>query len=160
MYGVVQQRLATRTELFMPHEMSAEERRAFLLAPGRTGHLATVRGDGRPHAAPIWFTLDGDDVLFNTAADTVKGRNLQRTGRASLSVDLSVLPYAFVHIEGPVTIEDDPDAFRPWSRQISAKYVPFDEVETFTERNAVAGELLIRLTPETIVAVADMAGWD
>ncbi len=144
----------------MPHEMSREERRQFLLAPGRTGHVATVRADGRAHVAPVWFTLDGDDVLFNTGADTVKGRNLQRTGRASFSVDLPVLPYAFVHLEGPVTIEDDPEVFRPWSRQISARYVPVDEVDAFTDRNAVPGELLVRLTPLTIVAVADMAGWD
>ena len=144
----------------MPHEMSPEERRQFLLAPGRTGHVATVRADGRPHVAPVWFTLDGDDVLFNTGADTVKGRNLQRTGRASFSVDLPVMPYAFVHLEGPVTLDDDPDAYRPWARQISAKYVPFDEVDAFTDRNAVPGELLVRLTPDTTVAMADLAGWD
>ena len=144
----------------MPHEMSPEERRQFLLAPGRTGHVATVRPDGRAHVAPVWFTLDGDDVLFNTSADTVKGRNLQRTGRASFSVDLPVHPYAFVHLEGPVTLEHDPEVYRPWSRQISARYVPVDEIDAFTDRNAVEGEVLVRLTPSTIVAVADMAGWD
>lgn len=144
----------------MPHEMSDAERRAFLLAPGRTGHLATVRADGRAHVAPVWFTLDGDDVLFNTGADTVKGHNLRRTGRASLSVDLPVHPYAFVHLEGPVTLETDHVAYRPWSRRISAKYVPADEVDDFTDRNAVEGELLVRLTPETVVAMADLAGWD
>lgn len=144
----------------MPHEMTDEERRAFLLAPGRTGHLATVREDGRPHVAPIWFSVDGDDVVFNTGANTVKGRNLRQTGRASLSVDLPVHPYGFVHLEGPVTIEDDPDDYRPLSRRIAAKYVPFDEVEDYTDRNAVPGELLVRLQPETVVAEADLAGWD
>ena len=144
----------------MPRPMTDDERRQFLLAPGRTGHLATVRPDGRPHVAPIWFTLDGDDVLFNTAAETVKGRNLRRTGRASLSVDLPTMPYGFVHLEGPVTFDDDPGSYRPWSRQISAKYVPHDEVEAFTDRNAVDGELLVRMTPDTVVAIADMAGWD
>lgn len=144
----------------VPHDMTADERRAFLLAPGRTGHLATVREDGRAHVAPIWFTLDGDDVLFNTGAETVKGRNLRRTGRAALSVDLPVHPYAFVHLEGPVHIEDDPDSFREWTRIISARYVPHDEVEAYVERNAVPGELLVRLRPETVVAVGDLAGWD
>ncbi len=144
----------------MPHEMSDEERRAFLLAPGRTGHLATVRPDGRAHVAPVWFSLDGDDVVFNTAADTVKGRNLARTGRASLSVDLPMHPYGFVHLEGPVTLERDPAAYRHLTRRISAKYVPHDEVEAYTDRNAVDGELLVRLVPETVVAVNELAGWD
>lgn len=144
----------------MPTDMSRDGRRAFLLAPGRTGHLATVRADGRAHVAPVWFTLDGDDVLLNTGADTVKGRNLARTGREALSVDLPTHPYAFVHLEGPVTLFDDPHAFREWSRVIAAKYVPADQVEVYTDRNAVVGELLVRLTPETIVATDDLAGWD
>ena len=40
-------------------EMTPAERRAFLQAGGRTGTLATVRPDGRPHVTPIWFVLDG-----------------------------------------------------------------------------------------------------
>lgn len=144
----------------MPHEMSDDERRAFLAEPGRTGHLATTRADGHPHVAPVWFVTDGDEVLFNTGADTVKGRNLRRTGRAAMSVDLPQMPYAFVHLEGPVEIDDDPNSFRPWTRRISAKYVPGDQVEAFTDRNAVDGELLVRLRPANIVAVADLAGWD
>lgn len=144
----------------MPHTMSDDERRAFLLAPGRTGHLATVREDERAHVAPIWFTLDGGDVLFNTGADTVKARNLRRTGRAALSVDLPVHPYGFVHLEGPVEIDDDHRTFREWSGIIAARYVPHDEVEAYADRNAVPGELLVRLTPQTVVAVNDLAGWE
>lgn len=144
----------------MPHEMSDQQRREFLLAPGRTGHLATTREDGRAHVAPVWFTLDGDDVLFNTHRDTVKGRNLRRTGRAALSVDLPVHPYGFVHLEGPVTFDEDPASYRGWTRIISARYVPHDQVEAYTDRNAVEGELLVRLSPETVVAMADLAGWD
>jgi hypothetical protein len=39
-------------------------------------------------------------VLFDTGSDTVTGRNLRRTGRAALSVDLPVHPDGFVHLEG------------------------------------------------------------
>ena len=84
--------------------MGIEQRRAFLLDGTRTGILATVRKDGRPHAAPIWFTLDGDVVVFTTGADTVKGRNLRREGRALLVVDEATPPFDFVTIEGRVEI--------------------------------------------------------
>jgi hypothetical protein len=30
----------------------------------RTGKLAVTRSDGRPHVTPIWFVLDGDDVVL------------------------------------------------------------------------------------------------
>jgi hypothetical protein len=33
----------------------------FLSEGNRTGKLATVQAEGRPHVTPIWFVLDGDD---------------------------------------------------------------------------------------------------
>ena len=62
------------------HPMSASEVRAFLTAsPPRTAKLATVRADGRPHVAPVWYLFDDDGtVVFSTGRSTVKGRNLAR----------------------------------------------------------------------------------
>lgn len=61
--------------------------RNFLLHGTRTGKVAWVAADGAPHVAPIWFVIDGDDIVFNTGSDTGKGRALAREGRASLVVD-------------------------------------------------------------------------
>ncbi len=46
--------------------MTETEWREFLAAGTRTGKLATTRLDGRPHVVPVWFVLDGDDLVFNT----------------------------------------------------------------------------------------------
>jgi len=46
--------------------MSSGEYRSFVLERTRTAVLATVRADGRPHATPIWFDLDGDTLVFTT----------------------------------------------------------------------------------------------
>jgi nitroimidazol reductase NimA-like FMN-containing flavoprotein (pyridoxamine 5'-phosphate oxidase superfamily) len=67
--------------------LSDDRVRSFLLEGTRTGKIAWVASDGAPHVAPIWFVLDGDDVVFNTGAGTGKGRALMREGRASLVVD-------------------------------------------------------------------------
>ena len=84
--------------------MTAEETWDFLMEGTRTGHLATVRADGRPHVKPVWFELTGEpgdfQLVFTTAADTVAGRNLRRDGRVAISVDDPVPPFAFVLIEG------------------------------------------------------------
>jgi PPOX class probable F420-dependent enzyme len=137
--------------------MTDEQRRAFLLAGTRTGILATVRADGRPHAAPVWFTLDGDDVIFTTAATTVKGRNLRRTGCALLVVDESSPPFDFVTVEGRVDISEDHGELLRWATVLGGRYMGADQAEAFGARNAVPGELLVRLRPEKIVALAGIA---
>jgi PPOX class probable F420-dependent enzyme len=136
--------------------MSDDDRRTFLLDGTRTAVLATVRADGRPHAAPVWFTLDGDDVIFNTGAETVKGRNLRRDGRAVLVVDEGTPPFDFVTIEGRVEISEDPDESLRWATVIGGRYMGADRAEEFGRRNAVPGELLVRLRPNKIIAIADM----
>lgn len=137
--------------------MTADERRAFLLDGTRTGILCTVRADGRPHAAPIWFTLDGDDVLFTTGADTVKGRNLRRDGRAVLAVDEGTPPYDYVTISGHVELSEDLDEVLRWATVLGGRYMGRDRAEAVGKRNAVLGELLVRLRPDKIIALAGIA---
>ena len=142
----------------MAYPMTDEQARAFLAAGRRTGKLATTRADGRPHVAPIWFVLDGDDLIFMTGASTVKGRTLRRDPRAALTVDLEEPPYAFVMVEGSVEISEDLEEMLPASIAIARRYMGEAEAEAFGRRNAVAGELLVRLRPSKIVAIDDLAG--
>ena len=139
------------------HRMTSDETRAFLLEGTRTAALATVRPDGRPHVAPVWFTLDGDALLFNTGENTVKGANLQRDGRVALMVDDEEPPFAFVSIEGDVSLSDDLDTMRYWATRIAARYMGEDQAEAYGKRNAVPGELLVRVRPTKIVAVKGVA---
>ena len=139
-------------------EMTDGERRAFLLEGTRTGKLAVTRRDGSPYVLPVWFLLDGDDVIFMTGADTLRGRALRRDGRASMLVDEERPPYAFVRIDGRAEVGDDLEEMRPWSRALGARYMGEDAADAFGERNAVPGELLVRLVPERIVARAEVSG--
>jgi PPOX class probable F420-dependent enzyme len=106
---------------------------------------------------PIWFVLDHGDLVFNTGAETVKGRNLRRAGRAALCVDDERPPFAYVMVEGPVTLSDDVEAMLPLSTAIGARYMGAGLGEEFGRRNAVPGELLVRLTPERVAAERDIA---
>ena len=137
--------------------MSDEERRAFLSAGTRTGVLSTVRKDGTPHAAPIWFVLDGDDIVFTTGRDTVKGRNLLRTGVATLTVDEATPPFSFVTVTGRVEISDDLGEMLVWATRLGGRYMGAEDAEAFGRRNAVPEELLVRLTPERTTALAAVA---
>ena len=54
-------------------KMTEQEWHAFVMDGTRTGKVATARKDGRPHVVPVWFVLDGEDVVFTTSATSVKG---------------------------------------------------------------------------------------
>ena len=124
----------------------------FLAYGTRTGKLATTRPDGRPHVTPIWFVLDGDDLVFTTAATSVKGRNLQRDGRAAIAVDDQAPPYSYVMIEGEARCTDDPDELLHWATKIGARYMGDHRADEYGQRNGVEGELLVRVTPTKVVA--------
>jgi PPOX class probable F420-dependent enzyme len=138
--------------------MDDAEWRAFVSEGTRTGKLATTRRDGRPHVVPIWFVLDGDDFVFTTNESTVKGKSLQRDGRAALCVDDEKPPFAFVSVEGTAHTSADLEALLVWTTKIGARYMGADRAEEFGRRNAVDGELLVRLTPDRVVAIDDMTG--
>jgi PPOX class probable F420-dependent enzyme len=76
----------------MSRKMTDEQAREFLRHGQRTGKVATTRADGRPHVAPVWFVLDGADIVFMTGAETLKGKTLRRDPRMALVVDLEAPP--------------------------------------------------------------------
>jgi PPOX class probable F420-dependent enzyme len=141
------------------HPMNDAEVRTFLAGvPARTAKLATVRADGRPHVAPVWYEVDDDGtIVFNTGESTVKGRNLRRDPRASLCVDDDRPPFSFVLIDGVVELSDDPDDLRAWAARIGGRYMGEERAEEYGARNGVAGELVVRLRPERVVSARDLA---
>ena len=138
--------------------MTRSEAIAFASEGTRTGKLATVRADGRPHVVPIWFVIDGDDVVFTTWHRSVKALSLARDSRAALAVDLEEPPYAYVLVEGTVTMSEDPMQLREFATRIGGRYMGEPRAEEFGARNAVPGELLVRLHIENIVAADDVSG--
>ncbi|MFF8586760.1 PPOX class F420-dependent oxidoreductase [Streptomyces althioticus] len=141
----------------MGQKMTEEEWRGFVSHGTRTGKLATVRADGRPHLAPVWFVLDGGDVVFNTGAETVKGRNLARDGRIALCVDDDRPPFAYVILEGRARLSEDVEELRHWAARIGARYMGEDRAEEFGARNGVPGELLVRVSIDKVLAEKGVA---
>ena len=94
--------------------------------------------------APIWFVLDGHDVLFTTGRDTAKGRAIARDPRVVLCVDLEEPPYAFVQVQGRAEVSEDPDELIRSATAIGDRCMGADRAEEFGRRNGAPGELLVR----------------
>jgi len=137
--------------------ISDDRIRTFLMHGTRTGKVAWVASNGAPHVAPIWFVLDGDDIVFNTGETTGKGRSFAREGRASMVVEDDTPPFSFVKLDGAVTLSDDLDEVRRFATQIGGRYMGADRADEFGARNGVPGELLVRLHPSKVTAAFDLA---
>jgi PPOX class probable F420-dependent enzyme len=137
--------------------MSDEQWVAFVRDVPRPAVLATVREDGRPHAAPIWIDVEDGAIWFNTGAGTVKGRNLARTGVATICVQDDRPPFSFVTVEGTVELLDDLDLVRTWAARLGGRYMGADQAEAYGARNGVPGELLVKLTPTKVISAFDVA---
>lgn len=125
--------------------------------PARTAKLAVVRADGSPHVAPVWTDLDGDEVVFLTGADTVKGKAILRDPRVSLCWDDERPPFSFVTLSGKATTSTDPDQLLLWATRIAARYMGSERAEHYGSRNAVPPEMVVRVTATRIVAKVDVA---
>jgi PPOX class probable F420-dependent enzyme len=129
----------------------------FLSAGTRTGILAYVASDGRPLVTPVWFVVDNGELAFNTARDTPKGRALARDPRVAICVDNPHPPYGFVQVQGVATVSEDPDDLLNIATRAGARYMGADRAEEFGRRNAVPGELVVRVRPTKVITGFDIA---
>lgn len=142
----------------MAISLSPAEALDWVFAQPRTAKLATVTPSGAPHVAPIWVARDGDKLVFNTGADTAKGRALARDPRVSLCFDDETPPFGFVIITGTAEISEEPEELVRWASTIGGRYMGADRADEYGRRNGVPGELLVRVTPTKVngaQAIAD-----
>lgn len=134
------------------------EERAFLLSGTRTGKLATVRADGRPHIVPVAFDLDEDTLIFLVKNSSVKARNMQRDPRVCLCVDVETSPYAYIQVEGTAKMSADLTALVYWGRRIVNRYDGPQRAEAYVKRAALAEERVIRLTVTKVLFRKNIGG--
>lgn len=99
--------------------------RAFLQEP-RFGVLATVGTTGAPRQTVMWFLLEGDEILFNTAAGRRKPAHLAREPRVSLLVEDG---YRYVCVYGTVRVITDRETTQADIRRLAARYGDEEQAE-------------------------------
>jgi PPOX class probable F420-dependent enzyme len=133
----------------------------FLSAGTRTGMLGYVAADGRPLVVPVWFVLDrGQDdgrLAFNTGRDTSKGRALARDSRVVICVDDPHPPYSFVQVQGVATVTEDPPDVLDIATRTGARYMGAERADEFGRRNAIPGELVVRVRPTKVITGFDIS---
>ena len=129
----------------------------FLSEGTRTGMLGYLAADGRPLVAPVWFVVDGGELVFNTGKVSAKGRALARDPRVVICVDDPHPPYSFVQVQGVASISEDPQEVREVATRAGGRYMGTDRAEEFGRRNGVPGELVVRIKPTKVRHTFDVA---
>jgi len=89
--------------------MNTSEMWQLLAQPWRDAIITTVRTDGRPHAAPVWYTVEDETLIFSTWTESVKAHNLQQSPAVAVVVSQPRDPIFFILIEGQAFFIDAPD---------------------------------------------------
>ncbi|WP_292990009.1 PPOX class F420-dependent oxidoreductase [Mycobacterium sp.] len=129
----------------------------FLSKGTRTGMLGFLASDGRPLVAPVWFIIDGGQLVFNTSAASAKGRALSRDSRVVICVDDPRPPFSFVQVQGIATTYDGAGDLLDIATRIGGRYMGADRAEEFGRRNGVPGELVVRVQPTKVNAMFRVA---
>ena len=140
-------------------EMNENEIIDFLMEGTRTGKLATVREDGHPHVAPIWFVWNDGKIIFGTMDSSIKAKNIRRNPQVSICVDDESPPYAFVIIQGTAKFSDNQKDLLKWNTIIARRYMGEELAEVYGKRNSVEGSLLVEVTPTKMISEKDVTGW-
>ncbi len=95
-----------------------------------TGHLCTIRKDGRLTVNPVGLMFDGEYVRVSTVKSRVKYKNLVRDPRIAISVPHRNNPNRYIEIRGIAELTDDPD--RSFVNSVAKEYMgvdvyPFDQ---------------------------------
>lgn len=127
--------------------MTPEERATFLEVP-RSAVFSTLSAAGRVHSVLVWFMWDGKDLTVLTERGSVKHRNVEGSGRATILVHENV---SYVSAEGPVEVRDvSPETrLELWTRYAGAEVA----AEMVTE-DTTARMVALVLRPERWIGVA------
>jgi PPOX class probable F420-dependent enzyme len=137
-------------------EFSAEVTE-FLSAGTRTAMLGYLAADGRPLVAPVWFIVDNGELVFNTGRASAKGRALGRDSRVVICVDHPHPPYSFVQVQGIASVQDGAADLLEIATRIGGRYMGTHRAREFGQRNAVSGELVVRVQPTRVNSAFNIA---
>ena len=131
--------------------MLSREVRELLRKP-RVARLATIGSDGYPHVVPIYFMLDGDDILFDSDRDNRKVRNALTNPKGAVVVGGEpATDEAGYMIQGNLTIEDDKD--HSMARRMLYRYESKEKAEKTLAAWVNSDLVTIRLKPKSVIRV-------
>lgn len=122
--------------------------RAFLEAP-RFAVLATLNRDGTAQQSTMWFELQGDAIMMNTAAGRKKVGNMERDPRVSLCIPDG---YTYVTLKGRVELNYDKEQGQSDIARLAVRYHGPEEAQRVIPAYREQHRISIRMTVDHVSA--------
>jgi PPOX class probable F420-dependent enzyme len=113
--------------------------------------ISTIDSHGYPHTVPVWFDVDGDDIIIISTRDTAKVRYIQANPKGSVTIGGDSGDGGGYLIKGQLTVEEDPDL--RWMKQLTYRYEPKEQAEKEIADWSTLDMIIIRLKPERVLKV-------
>lgn len=97
----------------------SDEVRAFLQKP-LLARMSTIDFEGYPHTVPVWFKLDGDEIVVIATRDTRKVGHIARNPKGALAIGGDSGDGGGYLLKGTFSVEEDP-GFR-WMKALTYHY--------------------------------------
>lgn len=132
-----------------------EEQRKFA-AEVNVAVLATVDGKGRAHATPIWYMLDGDEIVMSVGRGGQKHRNVERNPEVTLVIDSRKVPYFALMVAGKIEIGPAPTEEDRLA--LATRYLGEDLGKRYVEMTAANDSVSLRLKERKVMEFNGGAG--
>ena len=132
----------------MPDDLFSQRQLRFISEP-RIGRLATVRRDGSPHIAPVWYRFEDGAFLVLTERGSQKHRNVEREPRVAFCIDDERPPYHTVIVRGRVAVAEAPG--EAWREALAIHYLGDEAGRRYASENPDTDNVMLRIVPEKVV---------
>jgi general stress protein 26 len=124
--------------------------REFLQKP-LIARMSTLDSEGYPHTVPVWFALDGDDLVIISVRQTAKVGHILANPKGAVTIGGDPGNGAGYLIKGHFSIESDPDA--TWTRKLTYRYESPEQAEKDITAWADLDMIVLRLKPKVVLKV-------
>ncbi|MDQ5825788.1 MAG: PPOX class F420-dependent oxidoreductase [Chloroflexota bacterium] len=125
--------------------MGIEDNVREFLKQRRFAVLATINKDGTPQLSVMWYELQADRIMMNTATGRVKEKNLKADPRISICVEDE---YHYVTLTGRAELDYDHERSQADIKALAVRYDGEEKAErmmrnTFSKQDRVTINMTI-----------------
>lgn len=117
------------------------------------------RRSGPPSLSPVYYFMDGDEIVISTTAARVKAKAVQRNPEVSVCVLDEKMPFDYLTVFGHARIEEEgaADVMRRIGEAMSGNPIPEAALPALEQRAKSEGRVVIRVKPAQFVSTRPLA---